>query len=393
MGASKFFDIEETGFDYAKERDEFVKNLDMIREMSVEEATLYKKWVECQPYRDKYDASLVTKSKIWVPSNLQDKEKTLSELRALKPVIKYASSEYDISQWLNLRIFCHTMEFDMTPGRMLRFLIYDEITEKYLGAVSLSSDVTTISDRDSYIGWTKEDKFEKGKLNNTSIASCIMSTQPFGYNFLGGKLVAALLSTKYIRDIWRQEYNDELVGITTTSLYGPESMYNGIPYWKHLGVSAGRIYLKPDDKHYKIWHQWIQENKPVDYARITEKTNDTAGPVTGIKQRILNMIFKQVGIKPTHYMHGYQRGIYFAPFYENFKDFLTSKIDEKSLILKERLKTDREGVLAWWLPKAEARFTKLFDEKRVKPEILYYNKLAFMSWEDTRKQYLHEVGR
>ena len=46
--------------------------------------------------------------------------------------------------------------------------------------------------RDNYIGWNKENKFKEGKLNHTTIASTIVCTQPLGYNFLGGKLVAMM---------------------------------------------------------------------------------------------------------------------------------------------------------------------------------------------------------
>jgi hypothetical protein len=367
--------------------------MNMLRDMDVQEATLYKKWAESRNLKDMYDASTVTKTNIWVPKNILDKEQTLAELRALRPALKLAESEYEIAQWVNLRIFCHTMEYEMTPGRMLKILVLDEVTGKYLGAVSLSSDVTNIGVRDAYIGWNETDKYENGKLNCTSIASCIMSTQPFGYNFLGGKLVASLLTTQYIRDLWKKKYNNDLVGITTTSLYGPNSMYNGIPYWKNLGESSGRVYIKPDETCYSSWHQFIKKNDPIEYARITTRTDGKEIPVTGIKQRIINMIFKQVGIKPTHYMHGYQRGVYFAPFYDNVKDFLTSKIDFTALILKERLLSDKAGVLSWWLPKAEARYVKLLDAGSVKPDILYYNKLAFMTWTEAKDQYLKEVGR
>jgi hypothetical protein len=43
---NKFWESEETTFDFDKSRSELISNLDMILEMSVQEQTLYKKWVE-----------------------------------------------------------------------------------------------------------------------------------------------------------------------------------------------------------------------------------------------------------------------------------------------------------------------------------------------------------
>ena len=36
---------------------------------------------------------------------------------------------------------------------------------------------------------------------------------------------------------------------------------------------------------------------------------------------------------------------------------------------------------------------KLFNEKRLKPEILYYSDILGMSWEEAKEKYLGEVGR
>jgi hypothetical protein len=393
MGISDFFDIEDDGFNYEKERQSFIDNLNMLKAMTVEEQTLYKKWDECQSLKNRYESSLITKGKIWKPADVFNKEQTLQELVNLKPALRLAENGSDAEDWVNLRTYAHTMAYDMTPGRMLKILVFDEVTERYLGAISLSSDVTDISVRDAYIGWKDEHKYEQRKLRCTSIASCIMATQPLGYNFLGGKLVAALLSIKYIRDLWYETYGDVLAGITTTSLYGVNSMYNGIPYWKTLGESAGKVYIKPDDTHYYTWHHWLQEHKSVDYIEATSQKEGVSGPVTGVKQKIISMIFRQLDIKSSYYMHGFQRGVFFMPFYENTNDFLTGKIDATQLKIRERIAKDRDGVLEWWKIKAERRYVKLIEEGHVKPDTLYYNKMSFMTWEEAKQQYLNDVGR
>lgn len=389
---SDFFDVPELSIDDAKER--FIKNMDMLKTMPVQEQTLYKKWKEIKGYySSKVDASRVVKAKIWTPTDIMNKEHTVKEIRALKPRIRYvvpkSSDELD---WLMLRVFSHTMEFDQNPGRFLKFLVYDESTGKYLGAASLGSDVIAITCRDEWIGWSKDIRL-KGKLNNSAIGTCIMATQPFGYNFLGGKLVASLLTTKVVADTWERLYNNKLAGLTTTSLYGGHSMYQRIPFWKEMGNSKGAIAIKPDDDVYDEWHQWIKENMAEDYNRKIRSKDTANGPVTGIKQQILSIIFKAVGISQSKYKHGFERGVYYAPLYENTREFLRGEIDESKLIPLAKLKDDVDSVVSWWVAKAVARYEKLFDENRIKPEILYYNNLVDMSWDEAKEHYLDEVGR
>ena len=45
MKLDNFFDIN-TEFNFDKEKELFIENLDMLKSMSVQEQTLYKKWLE-----------------------------------------------------------------------------------------------------------------------------------------------------------------------------------------------------------------------------------------------------------------------------------------------------------------------------------------------------------
>ena len=129
-----------------------------------------------------------------------------------------------------------------------------------LGVICLGSDVTSLGARDRFIGWSLDNKYKDGKLIHTSIGTTICCVQPLGYNFLGGKLVAALVTSSVVRDAWKKTYEQTLVGLSTTSLYGIHSMYNSIPHWKTLGESAGKIAIKPDDSAYFVWANWLKEN-------------------------------------------------------------------------------------------------------------------------------------
>jgi len=251
--------------------------------------------------------------------------------------------------------------------------------------ISLGSDVTSIKVRDDYIGWKKENKFEQHKLNHTAIASTIVCVQPLGFNMLGGKLIAALSTCSDVRNQWKNDYDDMLVGLTTTSLYGAHSQYNGIPHWKTLGESAGKIMIKPDDSVYLVWNKWLKENHPEEHEK--------AVTATGPKQNVINRIFRHLGIKGKEYEHGFKRGVYFANMYENGLEFLRGEIDDSELVMKKKFGNDYEYIVNWWKKKAIKRYTKLFEEKRIKPEVLFYGDVVDMSWEETKEKYLGEVGR
>ena len=105
------------------------------------------------------------------------------------------------------------------------------------------------------------------------------------------------------------------------------------------------------------------------------------------------MIFKAVGVKGSDYMHGFKRGIFYADIYENGKEFLRGEIEEKDLKMKQKYIDDSDYIMKWWKPKAIKRYSKLFDENRLKPEKLFYGDIVGKTWEETKEMYLSEVGR
>ena len=385
----KFSD--EKDFDFELNKQKFIDNMDMLKTMSVQEQTLYKKWQEfnkSDKLRSKADKLDQVQQQMWKPTDLSDKEKTIQEIQDLEPIVEYTQ---DNETWTLLRQGISSMEFVANPGRNQKYFVKDKNTNKYLGVICMGSDVVSIKVRDEFIGWTKDNKFKDGKLNHTAIGSTICCTQPLGFNFLGGKLVAAMVTSSGVRDTWKKQYGQTLVGFSTTALYGIHSMYNGIPHWKTLGETKGKISLKPDDKFYDVWHHWLKDNRREEYDRVT--TSTTGQPVTGIKQKILQLIYKELGIKRAEYEHGFKRGCYYADLYKNGKEFLRSEITEDELIMKPKYEQDVEYISNWWKTKAIKRYTKLLEQNRIKPEKLYYKDIINTSWEETKEKYLGEIGR
>jgi hypothetical protein len=391
-------------FDFEIEKAKLIENMDYLMTMSVQEQTLYKKWVELQePTMIQAKAQIASYyDSQWKPTDINNKELTIKEIESLDPYVEIVEDPKESTKWAAVRRMIHTMDFTANPGRNVKINVKDRVSGKLLGQISLASDVTAMGVRDNYIGWSKDNKFVDGKLNNTTIASTIVCTQPLGYNFLGGKLIAMMTTTPEVRAYWKEKYDNVLIAVGTTSLYGIHSQYNGIPLFKTLGESAGKISLKPDDKFYDPWHQWIKEHHAEWYdENITEERArnganmgyDRNGPVSGIKQKILGKIFKECGIKANQYHHGFKRGVYFAMMYENGNEFLRNEITEDKLILKDKFKQGNEYIQKWWKKHAISRYTKLHDEGRIKPEHLFYIDAIGMSWEEMKEKYLGEVGR
>mgnify|MGYP006421052859 CR=1 FL=1 len=394
-------------FVFEEQKRKLVDNMNYLMSMSVEEQTLYKKWVELQDpsmIRDKSQMATLYDHQ-WKPTDINNKELTIKEIEELDPYVEIIEDDaVESNRWTALRRMLHTMSWTANPGRNVKMYMKDRVSGKLLGLASLASDVTSMKVRDDYIGWTKEDKFKKGKLNYTTIASTIVCTQPLGYNFLGGKLAAMMTTSPEVREYWKRKYGQTLIAVGTTSLYGVHSQYNGIPHFKTLGESAGKISIKPDDEFYDPWHKFLKENRPDWYSEsITNERirngksmgtgEGPSGPVSGIKQKILSKIFKECGINQSQYHHGFKRGIYLAMMYENGCDFLSSKIGEDELKMKKKFEDGMDNINKWWKRHAIKRYSKLYDSDRVKPEHLYYLDGIGQSWEDFREQRLIEVGR
>jgi hypothetical protein len=382
-------------FDFETQKKALIENMDYLSSMSVEEQTLYKKWVELQEpsmIRDKSQIASMYDVQ-WSPTDINDLEQTIKEIEELEPYVEIVEDTKDTTKWTYIRKMIHTMSFTANPGRNVKINVKDRVSGKLLGQISLASDVTSMAVRDNYIGWSKDNKFKDGKLNHTTIASTIVCTQPLGYNFLGGKLVAMMTTVPEVREFWKRKYGQTLVAVGTTSLYGIHSQYNGIPHFKTLGESAGKISIKPDDSIYELWHDWIKENQSEEYERQTTQKEGIEGPVSGVKQRILSMIFKECGIKQSEYHHGFKRGVYLAMMYENGAEFLRSEISEDELKMKQKFEEGVDYISKWWKKKAIKRYTKLHSEGRLKPENLFYLDAIGMSWDKMKETYLNEVGR
>ncbi len=388
-------------FDFEAEKKLIIADLEKLTHMSVEEFTFYKKFEEIKVISDYIKSyETIAKATIWEPTDINNEELTIKQINELQPRMVLTDGETAERLWTTLRIYCSSAEYNQAPGRFLKFFMVDDVSGKVLGICSIASDVISISDRDKYIGWTSEDKLVNKMLKYSAIGTTIVPTQPFGTNFLGGKLTAVMVTSKVVRDAWeQQDYGEavacKLVGMTTTSLYGRPSMYDGLKWWKGVGLSKGKIPIKSSEDTYKNWHEWLKQHRKKEYDEAMTQKKGVKGPVTGAKMRVLALIFNTIGIKQSDYVHGFERGVYYSCFYENTKEFLCRKITEDKLVMKPLFKDDTKAILDWWKPKAIERYKKLKADGRLNPEKLFYSKISDpdTNYETAKKLYFSGVGR
>ena len=115
------------------------------------------------------------------------------------------------------------------------------------------------------------------------MGSTIAAVQPFGFNYNGGKLIALLTASAVVQDKWFQKYNESLVGVTTTSLYGGASMYNRLKYWRKCKSTTGKISIEPSEDVYAVLRDWYKTEHPDAYKK------DISG--SHPKTRVLSSIY------------------------------------------------------------------------------------------------------
>ena len=356
--------------DGVEKRDELVNHLDNLKKLDEREIVQYRKYRELQSSNHNQKLVDELKQELWTPQDINNKELMINEIKNIKPVIEVSNGdEFDI-----FRMKIHSMEWVRSPGRLITLLVRNESDSKLLGVLTIASDMLSVENRDSYIGWGERERL-RGLKHLAVVSSCV-ATQPFGYNFLGGKLLASLCSSNTIRDLWKQKYGDTLIGLTTTSLFGQFSMYNSIRTWKSLGETKGTQLLKPDENQYNFWKDWLKENYVEEYELAISKSSP--------KQNVLNLIFRYLGIEQKQYMTEHRKGLYFSSIYENGRQFLCGEINEDALVVDKKFNEDR---IEWWQQKAIKRYNKLHEDDKLNNDTLWYDRLdtnTLKSWLSSR---------
>lgn len=410
-------------FDLQKEKKLLVANLNHLKSLDVEEYTFLKKWEELNDWLPTHrDAIHLAQLGIWEPSDITNRDLTIQAIEAMRPEIVFVDDDRLKQLWEIYRVMVSSGADNGTVGRNIKFFVVDknlrrnlsnqslielQIVKKecpplpwpVLGVGCVSSDFGTIQCRDSHIGWDAETRMKGKKINHTANGSTIVPTQPFGFNFLGGKLIASMITSEAIRTEWQLRYGDILAGLTTTSLYGGKSMYDGLPRWQNLGVTKGAVAIEPNVDIYSRWKEYLRSRRKKEYD---EATKQEGGIKNNAKGHVLNLAFTVAGIEDkSQYRHGFERGVYFSEFYENTKEFLCGRCSEGDLERKRNglctvvgsVYNDTPGISQWWKEQAIGRYSMLHKQGRLKSGKHFYSALTRLDYKAAKEMFLEDVGR
>ena len=138
-----------------------------------------------------------------------------------------------------------------SPTRNIRWLAYESASGNHIGAIGLSSATISISCRDNYIGWSKEQRIKNlGMLANNS-RCCFIRDNITIKNV--GSMVLKQLRIEGARR-WKDKYNQELVLLETfvqpdrDTEYNGQAKRNGSIYradnWIEIGMTTGHSIRK-----------------------------------------------------------------------------------------------------------------------------------------------------
>lgn len=273
-------------------------------------------------------------------------------------------------------------------GRQIQIGIKEKNTGKYVGYIRLASPVLAIKPRNDYFGV----KVQATQVNRSMInGAVIVPVQPFGYNYLGGKLLALICCSHEIRKMLKDKYGEKIdtCFLETTSLYGDlkgVSQYDGMkPFMRYQALTESDVFLFPTEEVYSPIRDKMREL----YGKEEWNGNTVDPKPSGPKMREFN---KAISILKNHLrefdMDRYQqfhdftkshmksktkKRYYYSTFgFDNVKEHVAS---EGKIPLKEGQnfhKHNLDNMIDWWKKKAQKRYERLRDEDRVRTEIEIY---------------------
>ena len=271
---------------------------------------------------------------------------------------------------------------DENPGKTLKLVVKETTTNTIVGFIRYGSPLINSKPRNDYLGDVPDlDIFNKRAIMGFNI----VPVQPFGYNCLGGKLLAAICCSHASRRMLNEKYDTEFCLFETTSLYGNikgAPMYDGMrPYLRYKGDTQSKFLLTLGEEIYPEIKEWF-----------TERNGGEELIHKGASSRKLKMQTKMVGIIKAslreHDTKAYelftkeisnasdvttQKRFYMSEYgYANTRDVLLGKTD--TLVKAENFdRFELEGIITWWKKLATKRYNNVVSQGRIRKELEVWN--------------------
>ncbi len=264
------------------------------------------------------------------------------------------------------------------PGKSLKLAVKEMNTGKYVGFMRFGSPVINMRPRNVLLGNVPD----LPTFNKTAIMGfVIVPAQPFGYNYLGGKLLAALCCSHQVREMLNKKYDMNLVMFETTSLYGNSksaSQYDGMkPMLKNRGLTDSDFIPMIHGKPFKDMLDYVEDKigvfiKEDASSRKLKITTAIQGLVKKaldgddlekFKSTIVNA--KKLTEQKRYYVSNY--GI------ENYIDIVNGKTDKIVKAPNYDRFHDNE-LIEWWRKMATKRFDNLNKDGRLRNDLEVWTK-------------------
>ena len=204
----------------------------------------------------------------------------------------------------------------------------------------------------------------------------IVPTQPFGFNYLGGKLLAALCCSHEVREKLNKKYDMNLVMFETTSLYGNSksaSQYDGMkPMLRYKGLTDSDFIPMIHGKPFKDLQHYVESRTGhlVPENASSRKLKLTNAIIGLIKRSIDGDDLKQFNNTILNAKKLTERKRYYVSNYgiENYIDIVNGKTDKIVRAPNYDRFYDNE-LIEWWRKLATKRYNKLKEDGRLRTDL------------------------
>jgi len=267
-------------------------------------------------------------------------------------------------------------------GRNIQLAVKEKNSGKILGFIRLGSPVIYMKPRNEMLGqvWIQNKDTSKQFNQSTIMGFVIVPSQPFGFNYLGGKLLAAICTSHTVREIVNKKYGMNLCLFETTSLYGSTkavSQYDGMkPFIRYKGLTESDMVPMINGKTYTDLKEFVESKVGGDILGTDESTTSrklrtftkiialTKAALKGTSEGEAYLVTienaKRLTEKKRYYVSDYG--------FSNIVDVIGCKTDK--LIPGENYhKHELVNIVEWWRNKAINRYETLKTEGRLRTEL------------------------
>jgi hypothetical protein len=262
------------------------------------------------------------------------------------------------------------------PGRELRWMVFEKNTKKVIGFIRFGSPTINSKPRNIWLG----------KAPNLSIFNrhaamgfVIVPSQPFGYNYLGGKLLALLCCSHFARETLNEVFEKDIALFETTSLYGSStdaSQYDGLkPFMRYKGLTESKFLPLMHDKQFHKLHNVftrLNNNTPLtDNKASSKKMKRQTKMISIIKNSLQDQdkLNEFNSVITTAFNLTQKKRFYISDYgYSNVREVIMGEQD--NLVRGQNWdKFYLDNIISWWKKKATKRYEKLKAEGRFRNKV------------------------